>query len=127
LYGYEGVNCDKKSESLQTQKTIVSIASILAFIILGLFCCLIFFMDYLKYFVIKNAKYPLNKKGWKIAKNIKNPKKFKKIQKDRKADGKRRALEEPSRFEIRNNRDKIDKSLGKFRALKEELSKSIVT
>ncbi len=55
LYGYEGVNCDKKSESLQTQKTIVSIASILAFIILGSFCCLIFFMDYLKYFVMKSS------------------------------------------------------------------------
>ncbi len=55
LYGYEGVNCDQKSESLQTQKTIVSIASVLAFIILGLFWCLIFFMDYLKFFVMKSS------------------------------------------------------------------------
>ena len=66
LYGYEGVNCDQKSESLQTQKTIVSIASILAFIILGSFWCLIFFMDYLKYFVMKSSS------SQKYKKNVQN-------------------------------------------------------
>jgi hypothetical protein len=41
----------------------VSIASVLAFTILGLFWSLIFFMDYLKYFVMKSSlsqKYKKN-------------------------------------------------------------------
>ncbi len=50
LNGYEGDNCQDKSASLKTQKTIVSMASILAFIMIGLFWCFILLMDFLKYF-----------------------------------------------------------------------------
>lgn len=52
--GYIGVNCEEKSRSLETRNKIVSVTSILAILILVLFCCLIVFMDFLKYHVMKN-------------------------------------------------------------------------
>jgi len=55
LNGYEGENCQEKSASLKIQNTIVSIASILAFLVIGLFWSFILLMDYLKYFVIKDT------------------------------------------------------------------------
>ncbi len=56
LKGYEGENCEDKSSALKTHNTIMSMASALAFIILGLFWCMILFMDYLTYFVIKDKR-----------------------------------------------------------------------
>ena len=56
FYGYFGVDCDETSGSLKTRNTIVSVTSILAIIILALFVCFIFLMDYLKYFVFKDKR-----------------------------------------------------------------------
>jgi hypothetical protein len=53
LKGYEGDNCEEKSSALKTHYTMVSMASVLAFIIIGLFWCMILFIDYLTYFVIR--------------------------------------------------------------------------
>ena len=67
LSGYVGVDCNEKSSALKTQSTIVSLASVLAFIIMGLFWFLVFFMDYLKYFIIKDKRVKETKKkfDWK--------------------------------------------------------------
>ena len=73
LNGYEGEKCDQKSSALKTQSTIVSMASILALVILGLYCCMILFMDYLKYFVIKEKRMKETKKKNKLKKNSKKP------------------------------------------------------
>ena len=56
LSGYEGLNCDQKSSALKTQKAIVSMASVLAFVIMGLFWFMVFAMDYLKFFVMKDKR-----------------------------------------------------------------------
>jgi hypothetical protein len=133
LYGYEGVNCDQKLESLKTQKTIVSITSILAIVILGSFWCLILFMDYLKYFVIKDKR----QKDRKKSKNSKEFRKSELFQSFSKANDRSQALVEPSTIcrtqnksiknSTRKNVDKCDKSLEKFKALKEEILKKTPT
>ena len=73
LNGYEGEKCDQKSSALKTQSTIVSMASILAFVILGSYCFMILFMDYLKYFVIKDKRTKESKKKNNSKKSIKKP------------------------------------------------------
>ena len=72
LKGYEGENCKEKSSALKTHYTMVSMASVLAFIIIGLFWCMILFIDYLTYFVIRDKR---DKERKKTAKNAKKDKK----------------------------------------------------
>lgn len=62
--GYTGVNCDSLTESLKVTKALISLSSILAFIILGLFVLCVISMDCLKYFVIKE-KSRIKEKGFR--------------------------------------------------------------
>ncbi len=64
--GYIGGNCEEKSRSLETRNKIVSITSLLAIIILILFCCLIFLMDFSKYFIMSKSQ----SKSIKIKKDL---------------------------------------------------------
>ena len=122
LYGYEGVNCDQKSESLQTQKTIVSIASILAFIILGSFWCLIFFMDYLKYFVMKSSL------SQKYKKNVQNSIEIEKFvyHNDKAFQIEKNSLSPKDKVkeEEENCLDKIEDGLKKFNEIKDDWLKN---
>jgi hypothetical protein len=70
LNGYEGENCQEKSASLKIQNTIVSTASILAFILIGLFWSFILLMDYLKYFVIKDTNVKNKNKMMNKSENL---------------------------------------------------------
>lgn len=68
--GYVGIDCSEKSSVLKLQNSIVSGATILTFILLGLFVALILFMDYLKFFVIKDKRVKETQRK-KVNKNLK--------------------------------------------------------
>jgi hypothetical protein len=114
--GYEGENCQDKSASLKTQRTIVSMASILAFIMIGLFWGFILFMDYLKYFAFKDERMK-EKKSTKIIPNkiisqIQNQKETLSLETKTQL---RLAKDELNSNNIKKN---FDKTLEKFRQLK---------
>ena len=67
LNGYLGDGCSQKSLALQVHNIVVSVATILAIVIVTLFCAFVLFMDYLKYFVIKDKSVRKRKKKKKKA------------------------------------------------------------
>ena len=54
--GYSGVKCELMSNSLMTQKAIISASTIIAIVVLVLFGIMILCFDFTKYFLIKNRK-----------------------------------------------------------------------
>ena len=67
LNGYLRDDYSQKPLALQVHKTVVSVATILAIVIISLFWAFILIMDYLKYFIIKDK---LVRKTKKIKKKI---------------------------------------------------------
>jgi len=115
LKGYEGENCKDKSSALKTQNAIVSMASILAFIIIALFWGLILFTDYLTYFVIKDRR---EKEKKKPAKNGKKLKLNTESSFSKKSGGTNRENEIDTELPEEMDVDNIDASLQKFKILK---------
>ena len=70
--GYAGLNCESLSESLKVTKTLISLASILAFVILSLFVFGVILMDCLKYFVIKDKRIRKDHRDNKKSKTVLN-------------------------------------------------------